>query len=348
MQKLELPITFMDFAMAAATGKEATAVGSSDIRVTSVGKVRSFVADALAALPNGAVKLHAQGPAVSKAVTVAEIAKRRLRGLHQNTQIGLAEPAEEGAASQPAISIVLSLQPLDPSRPGYQPPLTDEEMLDAGVDLEEPDGIVEDGAASSAPPPTAAASAATSSFGSKRSRAASSDDEPAVVFLDIDGVLLPFGPGVSAAPADPARQFPSRCLGALSRLLEVSGARLVLSSTWRAVPAAREQIVANFARFAAEEPTRGAALGAVARFDEMTDPAYHAERQWEIHAWLQAHPAVRRWVALDDEELLLGAPNAERRGAFERHAVKTESHVGLTDELTEAAIALLAAQEGET
>lgn len=317
----------------------------TNIRVTSVGKVRSFVAGALEALSNGTVKLHAQGPAVSKAVTVAEIAKRRLRGLHQNTQIGLAETAEESAASQPAISIVLSLQPLDPSQPGYQPPLTDEEMLD----LEEPDDNDDDGAASSsAPAPSAAASAATSTVGSKRSRAASSDDEAAVVFLDIDGVLLPFGPGVSAAPADPARQFPSSCLGALSRLLQASGARLVLSSTWRAVPAAREQILANFARYAAEEPTRGAALGAVARFDEMTDPAYHAERQWEIHAWLQARPGVRRWVALDDEELLLGASNAERRGAFERHVVKTESHVGLTDELAEAAIALLAAQGGET
>ena len=69
---------------------------------------------------------------------------------------------------------------------------------------------------------------------------------------------------------------------------------------------------------------------------------------WDIHAWLQARPGVRRWVALDDEELLDGAPNAERRDAFERHVVKTESHVGLTDEQAEAAIALLSAQEGKT
>ena len=76
----------------------------------------------------------------------------------------------------------------------------------------------------------------------------------------------------------------------------------------------------------------------------MTDPAMHSERQWEIDAWLQAHPHVRRWVALDDEELLEGAPNAARRAAFVGHVVQTQSHVGLTDELAARAVALLAAQ----
>ena len=43
-----------------------------------------------------------------------------------------------------------------------------------------------------------------------------------VIFLDIDGVLLPFGEGVPAcaADADPARSFPRQCLAALARLLE--------------------------------------------------------------------------------------------------------------------------------
>ena len=90
----------------------------TNIRVTSVGKVRSFVAGALEALSNGTVKLHAQGPAVSKAVTVAEIAKRRLRGLHQNTQIGLTAERAEGERSVPTIAITLSLVPLDAAMPG--------------------------------------------------------------------------------------------------------------------------------------------------------------------------------------------------------------------------------------
>ena len=88
----------------------------------------------------------------------------------------------------------------------------------------------------------------------------------------------------------------------------------------------------------------GAALGRVAHLAETTDPALHSERQWEIHAWLQAHPRVRRWVALDDEELIEGQPNAARAAEFVGHAVRTESHVGLTDADAELAISLLARQ----
>ena len=188
---------------------------------------------------------------MNKAVTVAEITKRRLRGLHQNTQIGLAPAAAATTAGasasshpQPEISILLSLAPLDPSQPGYQPPLTDEEILNACVD-DEPEQDCGDGATSGdaaasaaafAPPPTGASSGgAGSSAGPEdavagsgmataaaTAAAAGDDARSAVVFLDIDGVLLPFGEGVPAcaADADPARSFPRQCLAALARLLE--------------------------------------------------------------------------------------------------------------------------------
>ena len=191
---------------------------------------------------------------------MAEITKRRLRGLHQNTQIGLAPAAAATTAGasassnpQPEISILLSLAPLDPSQPGYQPPLTDEEILNACVD-DEPEQDCGDGATSGdaaasaaafAPPPTGASSGASSggagpsavhaapedavagsgigtAAATAAADAAAGDDARSVVFLDIDGVLLPFGEGVPAcaADADPARSFPRQCLAALARLLE--------------------------------------------------------------------------------------------------------------------------------
>ena len=99
----------------------ASEAASSVLRVTSGGKVHGYVERALGALTSQAVRITASGAAVSKAVTVAEITKRRRRGLHQRTQIGL-------AADAPTVEILLSSEPLDPNLPGYQAPLTDEEL----------------------------------------------------------------------------------------------------------------------------------------------------------------------------------------------------------------------------
>ena len=71
--------------------------------------------------------------------------------------------------------------------------------------------------------------------------------------------------------------------------------------------------------------------------------AFHPACTHPCHC-TQAHPRVRRWVALDDEELLEGPPNAARAAEFVGHAVRTESHVGLTEGAAELAISLLAQQ----
>lgn len=166
-----------------------------------------------------------------------------------------------------------------------------------------------------------------------------------VVFLDVDGVLLPFGDG--APPPLAGGAFPSVPLEALSHVLEATGARLVLSSTWRCLPAAVDEILANFRRHAGE---RGGPLGGVVAFSGTTSLVNHSERQWEIAEWLasDAGAAVRHWVALDDEEMLEGAPFAARRAQFEGHVVKTASHVGLTMPLAEAAVELLRRQRART
>lgn len=78
----------------------------------------------------------ATGKGVSKAITCAEIVKRRVKGLHQLTKllygavVEVWEPLEPDAGldsltvnrNVPAIWILLSREPLDCSEPGYQPP----------------------------------------------------------------------------------------------------------------------------------------------------------------------------------------------------------------------------------
>ncbi|KAM7382823.1 hypothetical protein PAMP_002530 [Pampus punctatissimus] len=78
----------------------------------------------------------ASGKGVSKAITCAEIMKRRVKGLHQLTRLLYStvdevwEPLEPAAGldsltvsrNLPAIWILLSREPLDCSQPGYQAP----------------------------------------------------------------------------------------------------------------------------------------------------------------------------------------------------------------------------------
>ncbi|XP_041856988.1 ribonuclease P protein subunit p25-like protein [Melanotaenia boesemani] len=82
------------------------------------------------------VVFTASGKGVSKAITCAEIVKRRVKGLHQLTRllygtvVEVWEPLEPAAGldslnvsrNLPAIWILLSKEPLDCSQPGYQAP----------------------------------------------------------------------------------------------------------------------------------------------------------------------------------------------------------------------------------
>jgi hypothetical protein len=159
-----------------------------------------------------------------------------------------------------------------------------------------------------------------------------------VIFLDVDGVLLPFGDDAEQLPEDGS--FPDQPLHALSHIVERTGAEIVLSSTWRMHPSAMNEITSAFFFFA----TRfGGPLGNITHFEHTTSLANHSVRQWEIAEWLDSPAAegVSRWVALDDEELLAGSECAARRSRFEGHVVKTQSHIGLTPELAELAVSLI-------
>lgn len=153
-----------------------------------------------------------------------------------------------------------------------------------------------------------------------------------IIFLDIDGVLRPFG-----HVDQDNRVFPQSTLAALTHVLtEMPDAQLVLSSTWRVQQSFIDIILQDFGAF-------GGIL-ANKDFADITNPDLHSERQHEIHEWLSRHDAVQAWIALDDEELIAGEPNRQHRQLFEHHAVKTDSHVGMTLEDAHLAVELLKKQ----
>jgi len=160
-----------------------------------------------------------------------------------------------------------------------------------------------------------------------------------IIFLDIDGVLLPFGEG-SPVGSD----FPDGCLAALSDILSATGARIVLSSTWRCDATAIDVILANFRRFAS---VHGGPLGDVRQINDTTSVVNHTRRQGEIAEWLWSNEGlgVVPWIALDDEELTEGSCDEDLRADFEGHVVQTHSSVGLTSKDAEVAVALLCKQQ---
>ena len=165
-------------------------------------------------------------------------------------------------------------------------------------------------------------------------------DRP-LIFLDIDGVLLPFGDG-----AEPAvHLFPDRCLAALSLILvELPTAELVLSSTWRANPQYQSDIIHDFSRYAAAS-ANSSPLARVDSFPQTTCLHTFGVRQHEIHKFLRRlpHPPPA-WIALDDEPLLEGRECAALRHVFEGHCVQCESSEGLTRELALVAVEKLRTQ----
>jgi len=116
---------------------ETSEIKENEIRITTQGKMRSYIAYATSLFQKGAtvIILKAMGLAINKTVTIAEIIKRRIKGLHQNTQINSTEivevwePLEEGldrvetSRQVSSIQITLSTEQLDANDPGYQPPL---------------------------------------------------------------------------------------------------------------------------------------------------------------------------------------------------------------------------------
>jgi hypothetical protein len=103
-----------------------------------------------------------------------------------------------------------------------------------------------------------------------------------VIFLDIDGVL-------NCDKTPNPRKFPyivdKKLLARFKKLLDRTGAKVVLSSTWRCDP------VGVFAAKHWGIP-----------FIDVCPDRPRSPRRREITAWLADHPRVTRFVVIDDED----------------------------------------------
>ncbi|KAH7525097.1 hypothetical protein FEM48_Zijuj06G0188900 [Ziziphus jujuba var. spinosa] len=115
-----------------------TPINENEIRITTQGRMRNYITYATTLLQekgSNEIALKAMGRAINKTVMIAELIKRRIAGLHQNTAIGstditdMWEPLEEGllpletTRHVSVITITLSKKELDTSSTGYQLPI---------------------------------------------------------------------------------------------------------------------------------------------------------------------------------------------------------------------------------
>lgn len=152
-----------------------------------------------------------------------------------------------------------------------------------------------------------------------------------IVFLDIDGVLVTLESFTKyKTSGNHARAHPD-CVSALNLILKATGARIVISSSWRA-PRRLGWFRLKFHEWgihAAKSRTIG-----------MTPdlPRYNGliwlgkERGDEIQAWLDEHKGVESFVILDDDSDMKHLKPRLVQSTFEK---------GLTPQLAEKAIALL-------
>nr|KJB22643.1 hypothetical protein B456_004G058400 [Gossypium raimondii] len=117
--------------------KSESPINDNEIRITSQGAIRNYINYAIALLQEKQAKeivLKAMGQAISKTVAIAEIIKKRVPQLHQDTAISslsitdVWDPIEEGLVPVEMtrhvsmISITLSTGELNKNSAGYQPP----------------------------------------------------------------------------------------------------------------------------------------------------------------------------------------------------------------------------------
>ncbi|CAA0831072.1 Alba DNA/RNA-binding protein [Striga hermonthica] len=138
VRRTRLTMSIMDRYQKVEKPKAETPIDENEIRITSQGRMRSYITYALTLLQEKGsddIVFKAMGRAINKTVTIVELIKRRIVGLHQITAIQSTditdtwEPLEEGLQTLETtrkvsmVTITLSKKELDKTNIGYQPPI---------------------------------------------------------------------------------------------------------------------------------------------------------------------------------------------------------------------------------
>jgi hypothetical protein len=149
-----------------------------------------------------------------------------------------------------------------------------------------------------------------------------------VLFLDFDGVLNSNAFHRSSPPTDDAqvllspKRLDPEAIARVNRVIEATGAHIVVSSTWRVRLDTKEELQVLLE----ERGFTGKVIG-------LTPRIYSRPRGEEIQAWLDSRASlVERFAIVDDHDDM---------GALSPRLVLTDPEIGLTDADCEQIVALL-------
>lgn len=145
-------------------------------------------------------------------------------------------------------------------------------------------------------------------------------DTMKLIFLDVDGVLHSM---------DGYKTFTEKCMQLLFEICDASGARIVLSSTWRQSQKTMNMVDDKLREYGMEPCYSRTPL----------EQESFRRRSEEIIEYLETHasagkPLVSHWIAIDDMDLGVDA-------RMEQHFVLTDAETGLVDADVDLALRLL-------
>lgn len=146
-----------------------------------------------------------------------------------------------------------------------------------------------------------------------------------IIFLDIDGVLNSRQSITNAGGQARYRTWPAPYhVKQLNKIIELTNAKVVISSTWRIGKSLSELnhlfILADF---------KGILVDTTPILDKSD---LNIIRGMEIQAWLDIHPDIRRFVILDDDSDM---------GHLTPYLVQTTFEYGLTEDHVDKVVKIL-------
>ena len=149
-----------------------------------------------------------------------------------------------------------------------------------------------------------------------------------IIFLDIDGVLIPYGKD--------SRTLHAPCLAALVSILSQTSARIVVSSSWRLYNMPELMAMFRVVMLPTGETIADRVIGTTPWSDQLLDDNIVSRcRPKEIRAWVDEHQFTGTAVIIDDETLH-GVPYPH---------VKTQLYTGLTENHVSAIVRYLTETE---